>query len=216
MTGWVTSLGPAGSLLVLAGGLCLLISLPLLALGVWRRVRLRLTYSPVRQRRARYLAVSGLLLLGMGAGLLVLDAGFAAYEPVKTGEPAGIVRVQKGRVHLISAYDNTERDLGPVPGPAFAMVGDILVLPGWSERLGVPSTWHRIRSVVPPYVEPGKGESPPVEDRLYSLLASNWCPGIAETRRTPVLSAARSPMSLHFLGEGGYGLVPYGPGEPKP
>lgn len=196
---WLALLG-LGLLLLLPAGTVLIVSL-------WRRVRLRLTYSPGAARWAAALSALAVLLIGSGAAVGWFTTLLSDYAPASTGEPVGVVAVHGGQVLFRPQGEEGIRVLGRAPGGRFVLVGDALIFPRWMRVLGL-GVRHRIREVrpAPLFGRPG----PPEGDRLYALVSSGWFPGTAVTYATPSLTGT-TRTELRLLEHGGYAATPAPP-----
>jgi len=211
MNGILASLAPRepvgwiGWGLVGLGLVVFLLAAAVLLLAAFRRARHSMKYSPVTAGRARWTAVGGIFAILWGAGFLWFAFALEAWDPFNPGEPVGLVTARDGKVVFQSAFDGREETLGPFPGKPFAMVGDVLVFPGWARILGLGS-YHRPRELFPP--RSPKAPVPPSDDLLCRLVGSRYFPGEVRSYLSPTMSG-RTRTALRLLPKGGYATHAY-------
>ena len=141
--------GWAGYGLIALGLAVLALSVPVLLFAGWRRARLSERYSPLTGRKARTWAGVAVFCLISGAFTTWFATALERYDPVKPGEPVGLMETREGRVYYTSAFDGRETGLGralsiemektvrcfddPTTQRAMAAYADIL-----KERIEVP------------------------------------------------------------------------------
>lgn len=179
----------------------------LLLLSGWRRMRLSQNYSPLPGWRARWVILLALPLLAAGLAILWFGMALEGYDPVRRGEPVGLVWVQEGEVVYLSAFDQEVRALAPWQGKPFTVLGDTLYFPSWARWIGLHEAYHSARSTWRPAAVLDR-PPPPEGDPLFRLVAATWFPGEARSHISPTMSGRRK-MSLFLLPEAGYATSPY-------